>query len=78
MVVRAVTNNVDRDGVHFEHRCGAAMYESEYRTQRTIRESISVADGLVKRALVKGQERGSATIARLVTFISVINRKGER
>lgn len=54
------------------------MYESEYRTQRTIRESISVADGLVKGALVKGQETGSATIARLVTFISVVNRKGER
>lgn len=70
---------MDRDGVHFEHRCGAAMYESEYqRTQRTIRESISVADGLVKGALVKGQERGSATIARFVTFISVVNRKGER
>lgn len=49
MIVGAVTNNVAM-GDRFEYRCGAAMYESEYRTQRTIRESISAADGLVKRA----------------------------
>lgn len=51
-------------GVRFEHRCGAAMYESEYRTQRTIRESISAADGLVKGTLVRVKRHGQQRSTR--------------